>query len=297
HTPDDADGIIKQLMAEGVDVLFAGGGDGTLLQTIRAMRRHRPAHSRMPYLGLLPLGTGNALASHFDLGTALSQLTLAVHGAPAQVHHLRLLEVDGEHTPFAGVGVEAMIINDYNQLKGWAQRNHLGRWLTGLPGYLGATMLRTLPRWLFQQRPQATIVNTSNRPAKRVALDGQCLGVVEPGEVIYAGPLTTAAASTTHCYGFNMRVFPLADWEPDRFQLRIYTGNGIDPLLKVPRLFDGSYTSPELFDVLADRVTIHLDKEAPLQVAGDAHGWKQSVTLALSPDVVPVWTPDTTQLH
>ena len=300
HTLEDSNALIGRLVSEGVDVLFAGGGDGTLLQTTRAVRQHRERlglhRSQEPYVGLLPLGTGNALASHFGLGSALNQLTLAAHGAPAKVHRLRMVEVDGERTPFAGVGVEAMIINDYNQLKGWASRHRLDGVLTGLPGYFMATALRTLPRWLTRRRPVATIVNTGDRPAWRVASDGTRLGEVAPGEVIYEGPLTTAAASTTSCYGFDMRIFPLAEQDPNRFQLRIYRGHGVDPLFKAPRLFDGTYSSPDLFDVLAERVTLHLDREAPLQVAGDAHGWRRTVTFALADEVVPVWTPDA-RLH
>jgi diacylglycerol kinase (ATP) len=58
---EDVDGIVDQAERDGVDVLFAVGGDGTVHETAKRLI------GRTPALGILPIGSGNGFARHIGL--------------------------------------------------------------------------------------------------------------------------------------------------------------------------------------------------------------------------------------
>ena len=59
----DAARYVSEAVADGVDVIVAGGGDGTLNEVAAAMAHHDQAADQLPALGLLPLGTANDFAT------------------------------------------------------------------------------------------------------------------------------------------------------------------------------------------------------------------------------------------
>lgn len=63
HGPGSATVQTHEAIAEGCDVVFAAGGDGTMHEVLQALA---PAHAPIP-LGLIPLGTGNVLAAALGL--------------------------------------------------------------------------------------------------------------------------------------------------------------------------------------------------------------------------------------
>lgn len=58
---EDVDAIIERAEAEGFDVVFAVGGDGTVHETAKRLVGRKPA------LGILPIGSGNGFARHIGL--------------------------------------------------------------------------------------------------------------------------------------------------------------------------------------------------------------------------------------
>jgi diacylglycerol kinase (ATP) len=58
---EDVDGIIDRAEADGIDVVFAVGGDGTVHETAKRLIGREPA------LGILPIGSGNGFARHIGL--------------------------------------------------------------------------------------------------------------------------------------------------------------------------------------------------------------------------------------
>jgi diacylglycerol kinase (ATP) len=58
---EDLDAIIDGAERDGVEVVFAVGGDGTVHETANRLIGRKPA------LGILPIGSGNGFARHIGL--------------------------------------------------------------------------------------------------------------------------------------------------------------------------------------------------------------------------------------
>jgi YegS/Rv2252/BmrU family lipid kinase len=109
RSPQDAAQQARQAIAQGCDTVFACGGDGTIHDILQGLAGTSAA------LGVLPMGTANALAH--DLGMPLN----TVGAARAALHSIRrrialgriaYLDPDGKpgthyFTVAAGVGVDA----------------------------------------------------------------------------------------------------------------------------------------------------------------------------------------------
>jgi YegS/Rv2252/BmrU family lipid kinase len=101
---DPGAGQCRAAVESGASTVVACGGDGTVRACLE------PLADRPVALGIVPLGTGNLLASNLDLGTGLDAVDAAVNG-PVRV--LDLAEVNGEaFAVMAGSGFDAMMIRD-----------------------------------------------------------------------------------------------------------------------------------------------------------------------------------------
>ena len=66
---DSGQGLAKDAVGQGADLVIATGGDGTVMACATAL-----AGSEVP-LAVLPLGTGNLVAANFDIPTDLTRLS------------------------------------------------------------------------------------------------------------------------------------------------------------------------------------------------------------------------------
>ncbi|MBI1378401.1 MAG: diacylglycerol kinase [Frankiales bacterium] len=114
---DPGEGMAKQAVADGADLVVAQGGDGTV-RACAAVLCELDA-----VLGLLPAGTGNLLARNLDvpldLGPAVELLAAGPHRA------IDVLELDGTaYVVMAGTGLDALMFeetsDDLKDLAGWA---------------------------------------------------------------------------------------------------------------------------------------------------------------------------------
>jgi lipid kinase YegS len=86
----DAARYVDEAIADHVDVLIAGGGDGTLGEVAGALAARRDDASPRPLLASLPLGTANDFASAAGIPPELDDaLALLVHGRAHEVDILR----------------------------------------------------------------------------------------------------------------------------------------------------------------------------------------------------------------
>lgn len=287
RSPEDASRIADTVVSRRYGTVFTGGGDGTFVSWVNAIldgaeRLRTPA----PRFGLLALGTGNAVAevvgarpeAHLqDLGAFLA-------GRAQRTRRLDLLACEGRRTPFAGLGIDAAILNDYNWVKSKLRGRGLGSLGTGIPGYGLAIALRSAPRYLLERRPAYCEIVNTGRAAWRLDAHGRQSGpAIAPGELLYAGPCLMAAASTVPFYGFGLKAFPFAASRAGMMQVRVAGNIPVSALLaNLPRIWSGNFSHPGLADFHAERVHVSFERPMPLQLGGDAAGWRDEIGLGMA---------------
>lgn len=132
HAPEYA----RRAVAQGADVMFVWGGDGTVQRCIDAVAGTNVA------VAILPAGTANLLAMNLRIPDDLAEaVRVGLHG---DRRRLDTGSVNGEHfTVMAGAGFDAQMIED----AGRGRKNRLGR-----AAYLAAGV-----RSLRTRRVRATV--------------------------------------------------------------------------------------------------------------------------------------------
>jgi diacylglycerol kinase family enzyme len=288
----DADRIATKVVTEGYSTVFAAGGDGTFVGWVNRIVSIAAARGRpVPRFGILALGTGNAVAGLLGTSarTFLHDLGSYVHGDAPEHRRIDLVDCEGRHTPFAGAGADAAVINDYNWFRTLLRGTPLQSLGTGPAGFGMAAALRSAPRYLLERTPHCEIVH-SGREAWRLDSTGQRIGrPIPPGDLLYAGPCMMAAASTVPYYGLGMRAFPFAGAVPGALHLRVVSRISVPTvLLNLPRIWSGVFRHSGLHDFHADRVTLRFDRPTPLQIGGDAEGLRSEVTMGIAAEPIEV---------
>jgi diacylglycerol kinase (ATP) len=129
---------VHRAIAEGCDTIFACGGDGTVHDVLQGMVGSKAA------LGIIPLGTANALAHDLRLPlrpVAAARASLTAKPRRIAVGRVEFLESDGRRgsrffTVAVGIGVDALLFYKLNPLlKGhWGMAAYYAKatrlWLT-----------------------------------------------------------------------------------------------------------------------------------------------------------------------
>ena len=125
---DPGRGATERVLSKGVDVVMVAGGDGTVMACVSAL-----AGSRTP-LAVLPGGTGNLLATNFDLPgdpKDAAQLALRGRGRRLDVGALEGDGLDGDRfVVMSGIGFDAAMLRD----AGPALKSRLGAFAYVLSG-------------------------------------------------------------------------------------------------------------------------------------------------------------------
>jgi len=91
----DAERYVAEAIEHGVDVVIAGGGDGTLSAVAETLAHRDESAARLPSLGLLPLGTANDFAVSTGIPeTPDAALQMVAESTPLPIDLLRI-QADG----------------------------------------------------------------------------------------------------------------------------------------------------------------------------------------------------------
>jgi diacylglycerol kinase family enzyme len=293
----EAERIAHTVVERGYRTVLTGGGDGTFVQMVtRISRLARQAGKPRPRFGLLKLGTGNALAwvlgnqDQRNNGVVADLGRLRTEGGSRA---LRLIDVEGVLTPFAGLGGDAIALDHYGQTKEALARSQLTRPLaSGGLAYALSIGLRTAPEFLMRSHPHVRIVN-EGAACVLMGPDDKPLTTFDTGAVLYDGPSRLVAMSTVPYWGFGARIFPFAEERDDRFSLRVADLTSFEVVRHLRALFRGTYRNTTILDFLVERVSIHYEEPMPLQVGGDVVGRRTEVRAALAEpiEVVDYYSP------
>jgi diacylglycerol kinase family enzyme len=283
----ESNAIAGEVVDRGYRAVLLGGGDGTVVQCLTDLRAHARRRGRtLPSVGVLPLGTGNALAWALDsTSTSEDALRASIAHAcdPLRREPLQLLDVDGRLTPFAGVGLDANIQEDFTATTRLLDRVGVGRRLGAGARYALSVALRSAPRYVASELPEVVAVNRG-APAVRVGLGGRVLGASIPaGEVLYRGRCSIATGSSIPYFGLGMKMFPYAQRERGRFQLRCASISAARILGHLPAIWRGEFADDAVADFLVDDVELHLERPVAFQIGGDLQpGLRDRVRLTLA---------------
>lgn len=292
----DARRIAQTCLERGYHTVFCGGGDGTFMGFVDVMIKQAAARgiaNALPRFGVLKLGTGNAIASLVNAsplrgdGILDDVLRARANEVPSS-RQLDLLSVDGKRTHFAGLGVDAKLLNDYVWMKEHLGKGLLKKWMSGPTGYFASVAFKTVPHYLTRSTfAMCEVVNGSKSKAYRLNGKGETVEEIAPGGLLYSGRLMMAAAATMPFYGFGFQMFPFAGERRGMMQLRLGALGAPEILVNLPKLWKGRwFPQDRIMDFHAKDVRIRFARPMPFQVGGDASGYRDQVHFAMAPESV-----------
>jgi len=272
-----------EIFEKGIETLFLGGGDGTFVRFINRLvltAGDRP----LPVIGILGLGTGNAIARLVSSGNPISDLKSYVANPSRDTYPLSLIETDDQLYPFGGVGWDAQWLEDYDRLNAIFPEVVKGR-----VGYSLAFMVGTIPRKLYELAVRkvitAKIVNGKHR-AFRVGPKGEKGEPIEPGEPLYEGRITSVAFGTVPDYGYGIRILPFAANDLEYMHLRVVTISMARALMAAPAVYNGTFRHPGLQDFYVKSCSADFSEPLPFQIAGESMGRKSHVDFFVKSSMV-----------
>lgn len=289
RTLDDAQVFCRTVLRRGYGQVFLGGGDGTLVTTINVLRTIAVREGlKMPAVGILKLGTGNAMARALGAGDPFVDAHHALNKGEQRTREVQFVEahVDGkvELTPFAGMGYDGIVLNDYVWLKDKAKASPLAKKVVeGVWGYLGAMLFRSVPAQLKAPLPHVKITSASDAVRVKKTAQGDVHTVIPAGTVLFDGKAPILSIGSIPFFGYGFTMFPFAGSKAGHAQLRV--GNVPIPTILAhlyPSVWQGTFRHPGLMDFLVKDVVIESDRAVPFQVGGDARGEKHRIAYAVA---------------
>jgi len=279
---DEARTAIRAEVRRGVDLVIFGGGDGTVVMGLTLLGEAcRGAGIREPAIGILRLGSGNAIADTVGAGADVAaDLDRLARGAGTR-REIALLDVLGVRAPFVGMGVDAQLLEDHAAVGRVVDRVPGGRFVGGGARYALSVALRSVPRFAIGARPHAIVTNLG-APAAELARGGATGREVPAGGELWRGACTLVAGATIPYFGFGLKMFAFAGARAGRFHVRCGDAGLFEIMRSTPAAFRGEYFSDHVRDFLCDRVAIELDRETAVEAGGELLGRRNRVELALA---------------
>lgn len=271
--------ILRRIRRLRPSVILSGGGDGTVVRLLNALRAD--GHTPFPIVGILPLGTGNAWARAVGAGPYREVLArLPALRWPPPTVRFDLLEVEGTLCHFAGAGLDARILDDYARIRRKLERaepkGSLGG-VSALGTYATAALVSTIPREVgFDSRGRMPWTELS--------------GLTDAGLAVglFSGRANLVAAGTCPEWGFGFKAFPFARAYAGHFNLRVFTGGVFTALRHLGRFWRGELPQPGMNDFLLARGNVSFSRPVPVEVGGDVIGPRTEMVLRIAPETADV---------
>lgn len=286
----EAEACVETVITKGYAYLFCGGGDGTAITTINLMNEYktRHPHAHLPKIGVLRLGTGNALARYLGADKPKRDIKAILQGKPITPILLSMIETTlGEQTPFAGIGYDGELMNDFESVKDIFFESPFRKFFSSVFGFTVAGVLKTLPRQIARDLPQIKV--STAFPAYRIK---EVRGVdeeiyLDKGQILYEGKAPMISVGTIPWVGYGITLFPFANRRPGYMQLRISAVPLSICLSNIyPSIWHGHFRHKKLYDFLVKDVTIESEHSLPYQWGGDAMGYKKQLYFRVSKEPV-----------
>jgi diacylglycerol kinase family enzyme len=286
HSLLEAEANITQILNKNYAYLFCGGGDGTVISAINMVNVYEKKlpHSQIPRIGVLGLGTGNALARLLHAKKPKVDIQTILSGKSIEPVLVSMIETEsGTLTPFGGIGYDGELINDFESVKDVFFESPLRKFFSSVLGFSIAGFFKTLPRQVARQLPIVRV--NSSYPSYRImevnGVDEEIY--IEQGKILYDDVAPLICVGTIPSVGYGLTMFPFANKRPGYMQLRI-SAVPISVCLSnlYPSIWHGHFRHKKLYDFLVKDVTIESEESLPYQLGGDAMGYKKQLYFTIS---------------
>ncbi len=234
-TKDAGSGAMQaaKMAANGLDLIVAAGGDGTLSDVMQGVLGSSAA------LAVLPMGTGNDFARTLNLSSVDSAIEAIRAGKVREIDvgHWQQGAREGHFLNVAGCGFDACVADRVNTRKGL---------LRGQAAYLAA-ILQTLRNY--------------RSPVLRLEVDGEAI----------EGRAMLCAMANARSYGGGIRVAPLAELSDGLLDL-VFVGElgRLEFLRAFPQVLKGTHLShPKVTYRPFKHLTLSSDPPSPILVDGE----------------------------
>lgn len=249
---DDWSGAVQAAVAQGAECVAVAGGDGTLRRAVRAVVDSGAV------LGIIPTGTGNAVATELGIPSDPDQALLSL-SVPGEVKQVDLGEVEG--LPFVNVvtlGLTSLVARELRD----QPKDVMGKWAY-LPALVSA----------FQK-------------VKPLAV------TVEAGDERYEGRALQVVVSVTRNHGGPFATTPTAAHDDGLLSTYVVTAEGrAGLLLYATALMVGRHTAlTTVWTAESPEVVVTPSIPRTFVVDGDRMSF-DSVRAKALPRVVRVFTP------
>jgi YegS/Rv2252/BmrU family lipid kinase len=243
--PGHAIELAQRARAEGVDLVIAAGGDGTVHEVANGLLRDGTG-TDMPTLGVLPLGSGCDYAKTFGISDDIDQavatiaderpprivdageITYRHDGAEARRYFVNIAEV--------GIGPETV-----------ARAASLPRSLGG--AVYGLAFLMVLP--IFR------------------ALDAKIAMDLER----YDGRVMNLVVAVGQVFGGGMRVAPAADPSDGLFDVQVHFPSKVQYVASLPKVYKGTHLPhPKIKESMTATLEITADPPGLIEADGEVLG-------------------------
>lgn len=283
---DEARTTMRAEIRRGADLVVLGGGDGTVVMGLALLAEAcRGAGRPEPAIGILRLGSGNAIADTLGASDDAAEDLARLSRGGGTRRQVPLIDVLGVRAPFVGMGVDAQLLEDHEAVGRVVDRVPIARRLLGgTSRYALSVALRSVPRFATGARPRATVTNLG-APAIEMRRTGPT-GRTEPsGVVLWEGACTLVAGATIPFFGFGLKMFAFAGSQSGRFHLRCGDAGLFEIMRNTPAAFRGDYFSEHVTDFMCERVAVALDRETAVEAGGELLGRRNHVELSISPPI------------
>ena len=252
--PGHATRLARDAAVAGGKIVVAVGGDGTMNEVAQGLL-HTPAA-----LALVPCGSGNGLALHLGVPTALLPALELVAGSGARIARIDTGDANGH--PFfnaMGLGLDADVSRRFNTLTS-----------RGLPAYV-----RTALAALREIRSERVVISTAEQ---RETLD-----------------ILLVAVANSDQYGNNACIAPGARVDDGSLDLVAVRPVGIvGATTLAARLFSGRFDqSPHVSRLRGSRFVIERAAPGLIHTDGETHATGATVSVVVHPRSLRIVVPAT----
>ncbi len=295
RTIEQSDECLDEIVLKRYPLVFCGGGDGTAMRIIEQLIKHITRHNAkggdytLPTIGILKLGTGNGWAGLLNTPPKAQPIERIRRGDQIKTTRFNMIRCQERLMHFAGIGVDARVLNDYINLKNKYPDGFMWKIANSLAGYLIVIAGITLPNLLRHGvGSPIRVYNDSDDPVFRVSHAG---GVektdIKRGDLIEERPMLVAGCATTPNYGFNLKAYPWADQMEGYMQLRLANPPVVTGMIfHLPSLWAGKYEHEAIRDYFIKKVRMECDSELPFQMGGDPEGYQKKLSLEVAEETV-----------